>query len=201
MLITGNDLERIQREGQWQRPPQRNDLDTLDELFACFKVPDFCCRIPGAFIECIIGEPLELYCPARARTKKVTLTRSPKGSKNQLSADGIRLIPDVQGLYSLQLSINDYWTRVVHVAAFPREVEKRLQIDDPKQAFKRRMRLRQIVWDKRVTPETVIDSLEGDDPMLGMGGRIVGGGRPLPPGSSVNGATSTAFSVQNYCSQ
>ena len=204
--ISGSDLERMQREraqqeGEWHRPPQRNDFAVLNELCAVYACGQFCCQIHGSFIEAIMGEWVELFLPAAGVNRRVTLARKPPHSKAQLAPNGIRLIPDVPGLYNLCMTLNDHWSRIVHVVAFPKEVERHLNLPDHRDSFKRRMRLRSIVRDRRVTPETIVDSLEGDDPMFGMGGRIVGGGRPLPPGSSVDGAKSVAFSVQNYCSQ
>lgn len=195
MMITSENMSEFQAP-TWKPPPKLRTLDALEQVYACYPCADFNTKIVTPFVEVYADEWLELHCCADVRTRRLEIARKPPGSKAQLS--NWRLKPDLPGLYVLRLVLVDVWFREIGVAVFPRAAEQRLQMADPKRSRDRRMRLREICRDKRVTAATVIDSLEGDDPTHGLGGRIVGGGRPLPPGASVDGASSVAFSVTNY---
>lgn len=202
----------------WQKPAVSNDTRQLAQgLWATFKCADFNHQIlPGRFVEAFTGEYLELLSTVGGCNHAFNLVRCPPQSKAHLagssltpneaglftstskpSLSGNRLILDAPGLWVVRVTLDKSWSQEIRCAVFPVEASKWLGYPEQNQAAQRRLRLRAIVRDDRVTDATVIDSLEGDDdPMFGLGGRICGAGRPLETGSSASGNQS--FSVGQY---
>lgn len=196
-MITGTEMMQQQAQQSQQLPPQSDSLDSLDQLFFVFKAPAYTCRVVTPIGEAFVGEPVEIHSCSRARNRKLELIRKPPKSQKELSDGNWRLIPDIPGLYSLRITVNDHWSRLVHLAVFPQVAQKLLGYQDERKTFERRMRLRAICRDPRVTPESIIASLESNHPTFGFDGVIVGL-RKLEAGEGADGSTHGGFSIQNY---
>jgi hypothetical protein len=138
---------------------------------------------PHQKVTTIVGEPLQLEIDvAGVTTLTWSLLRQPAASKAKL--DGRRLLTDQPGLYVLRLTTRDGWHRDVTIAAFPKEALGRTgfgPLPGPREpdpsALHRRLRLKNIVNDARVTPERIAAMLEppGDpEGCLGLGGGLLG---------------------------
>lgn len=169
-----------------------NDLGSGAHVI--YKCDDYNCQVlPGRVVEAYSDEYVELFCSIQCE-RAFELIRKPPSSKTELK--GVRLPFDVPGLYTVRITLARAWSQDIRIACFPRAAEQFLGYQERAQAAQRRARLRQICRDDRLTDATVIDSLESDDPMFGLGGRIVGAGRPLEQGSGAGGHQ--AFSVSQY---
>jgi hypothetical protein len=93
-----------------------------------------------------------------------TLLRSPpavNASPTPRRLDGGQLAINRPGLYVVRCTLSGGWHRDIAVAAFSPKALEKLQLHY-EMRLQRRKRLRSIVADPRVTPETIVAALEGE---------------------------------------
>jgi hypothetical protein len=114
--------------------------------------------LPCVAVEAITSEAVEFSSTKpNLTTVRLELVRKPGGSKASLQ--GGRLCCDVPGAYLLEATMGGGWVREITIAAFPASAEDQM-VYPPHMRLQRRLRLRAIVRDAAVTPQTIVAGLE-----------------------------------------
>lgn len=148
-------------EGFLGRPNDGPKGSDVHPLVATYQVPEFSHEIGTRPIEAITGERVEFVRKHEHDRVFVgavwSLERRPEGSKAEL--DGHRIVFDVPGCYLVACTLGGGWRRLIVIAAFDRSTLDAVGYL-PAQVIERRLRLRAIVRDANVTPETIVAGLE-----------------------------------------
>lgn len=130
---------------------------------------------PGRRSTIEVRKRAEVLCLLRGPTRTLTLARKPPGSNAVL--EGGRFLPDVGGLYIVEIEIGG-WVRSIELVAVPDAVLDRI---GPRgsPSFDRLLVFRNITNDPDCTRDTIATSLEGSNPTGGLDGSLLGHDRGI----------------------
>ncbi|HEY5377895.1 MAG TPA: hypothetical protein VIK01_29640 [Polyangiaceae bacterium] len=159
--------------------PRAPNLGDVAPLVAAFSYDGFSCAIDDRPLEMVVGEHVDISTRYPGSTLEVI--RAPKPVGDQTTASTLRaprFTPRAPGLFVVSITLPGGWRREIEVACFPLAVMEKLEYP-ANMGHQRRMRLRAIVRDQRVTRETIIAALESGETNLGA---LLG----LKPNAAIN---------------